>query len=155
MDMREISSRLTSARLKVTPQRIAIYADLLGRDDHPSPESLYQTVKDELPRLSLATVYKTLDSLEEAGLISQVAINNETKRYDANLDSHHHLICTECRNIIDFVDDSLSSVSLDNAGYGFQPKEVKIQILGTCVACQNAAQVEMSGAVDVPTTATK
>ena len=155
MDMREVSRRLTSARLKVTPQRIAIYADLLGRDDHPSPESLYQAVKDDLPRLSLATVYKTLDSLEGAGLISQVAISNETKRYDANLDSHHHLICTECRSVIDFTDESLSSVQLDNAGYGFQPREIKVQILGTCAACQRADRVETSGAVEFPTTVTK
>ena len=153
--MREISRRLSSAQLKVTPQRMAIYAELLGREDHPSPESLFQQVKDDLPRLSLATVYKTLDALEKAGLISQVAINNETKRYDANLDFHHHLICTECRSVTDFVDDSLSSTQLGEAGNGFLPKEVKIQILGTCAACQKAAQVELSSAVAFPTTVTK
>jgi Fur family peroxide stress response transcriptional regulator len=157
IDPRQVSRKLSAAKLKVTPQRLAIYAQLLGSEDHPSPESLYQSVKDDLPKLSLATVYKTLDALEFAGLISQLTITNESKRYDANLDSHHHLICTKCRRVIDFTDESMSAKMQDIA-YGFRPQEIKVQILGVCASChnedtahQNVAEEQVSSAVKTTT----
>jgi len=148
-----LSGRLSAANLKVTPQRLAIYAELLQNRDHPSPETLYQAVKDDLPRMSLATVYKTLDAFESAGLVSQLALANERKRYDANLDPHHHLICTGCRRIIDFNDDALSSLKIENTGHDFRPEEIKVQIMGVCVDCQANASTPNSIAVDELSTA--
>jgi Fur family transcriptional regulator, peroxide stress response regulator len=143
-----VSQRISAANLKVTPQRMAIYAQLLSRDDHPSPESLYLSVKDDLPRLSLATVYKTLDALQAAGLVLQLAIPNEAKRYDANLKPHHHLICTQCRCIIDSTDALLAPLRTQKSKTGFRANEIKVQILGVCASCQNEAQAHQSDVED-------
>lgn len=132
----ELSRRISAANMKVTAQRLAIYAELCSRTDHPSPELLFRALQADLPRLSLATVYKTLDSFESAGLVSQLSLADEDKRYDANLEPHHHLICTECHCIIDFQDASLSSLHISPPGHGFLPAEIKIEITGICADCQ-------------------
>ena len=144
MNPHDVALRLSGASLKVTPQRLTIYGELLERDDHPSPESLFNSVRGELPKLSLATVYKTLDALEQAGLISQVSLPNEAKRYDANLAPHHHLVCTSCRKITDFSDDAFSSLEVRDTKSGFRPHSVQVQVLGLCVLCQEASQTHKS-----------
>ena len=144
----DVALRLSGASLKVTPQRLTIYGELLERDDHPSPESLYQSVRDDLPKLSLATVYKTLDALEGAGLISQVSLPNEAKRYDANLEPHHHLVCTGCRKITDFTDEAFQTLEVQPTESGFRAHSVQVQVLGLCVLCQEASQTHKSDGED-------
>ena len=99
--MHELVRRSRDARMSVTPQRAAIYRALLESEDHPSPEILYRRVHRRMPSLSLATIYKALDALVGLGLVRQVDVAGETKRYDANLDRHHHMICTRCRKVTD------------------------------------------------------
>ena len=144
VDPHEIAIRLSRADLKVTPQRLTIYGELLERDDHPSPESLYHSVRDDLPKLSLATVYKTLDALEGAGLISQVSLPNDAKRYDANLEPHHHLVCTSCRKITDFNDKKFQSLELQHTESGFRAHSIQVLVLGLCELCQKALQTRKS-----------
>jgi Fe2+ or Zn2+ uptake regulation protein len=79
-------------------------------------------------------VYKTLDALESAGLISQVSTIGELKRYDANGSKHHHLICTRCKRITDLSDEALDAIRPPKVD-GFVASEVKVQILGLCAAC--------------------
>jgi Fe2+ or Zn2+ uptake regulation protein len=85
-------------------------------------------------------VYKTLDALESAGLVEQVSRIGDTKRYDANLDPHHHLVCTRCRTIIDVMlpEEHLPSVRtavIGSAGRKFEVTGVHVQFLGTCQDC--------------------
>jgi len=134
-DPSDLADRFRAAGLKATPQRVAILRALLGVPEHPSPEEVYRLVAEEMPSISLGTIYKTLDALEGAGMVSQVALLNETKRYDANQSPHHHLICTSCRRIVDFTDPSLDGIEPPNALSGFTPHELKVQILGICDRC--------------------
>src|SRR6266542_2675340 len=90
------------AGMNVTPQRIAIYRALLKSEDHPTPEMLYRDVSREMPSLSLATIYKTLDSLSAIGLVRSVDLDSDKRRYDANDDAHHHLVCSACGKIRDY-----------------------------------------------------
>ena len=69
-----LAERCRAAGLKATPQRIAVLRSLVLSDQHPSPESTYSDVRMSLPSISRGTVYKTLETLEEAGLIQQVAV---------------------------------------------------------------------------------
>jgi Fur family peroxide stress response transcriptional regulator len=131
----ELARRCREAGLRATPQRLAIFRALLGTKAHPSPEGVFAVVKDALPSLSLATVYNTLESLAEAGLIREVGQLSNTRRYDANQSHHHHLVCTACGAITDFVDPKLDDVVLPTGIQGFIPAEMQIQILGTCSAC--------------------
>jgi len=121
--------------MKVTPQRLAVYAALMATPEHPSPEEIYQTVRTTMPTVSLATVYKTLETLEQHGLASQVARLHVSKRYDANLEPHHHLICTVCRKISDIRNEALDAIAPPADLSGFVPTEVNVQIFGLCISC--------------------
>lgn len=132
----ELIERCRAVGLKVTPQRLAVFRALVGRADHPSPEALFKSVRKEIPAISLATVYKALDALEDAGLVSEVSRLQETKRYDANLSPHHHLVCTECRRIID-VELPESGPPEPIGGFGnFEATQMHVQILGVCGDCR-------------------
>jgi Fur family peroxide stress response transcriptional regulator len=127
--------RCRSKRMSVTPQRLAIYRALLEAEDHPSPEMLYQRIRPKMPSLSLATVYKTLDALDALGLVKEVSVGSETKRYDANLERHHHLVCTDCGAIMDFYDRTLDAVTPPRRISGFVPRGIHIQVTGRCSQC--------------------
>ncbi len=123
------------SRMNVTPQRLAIYQTLLESDDHPSPESLYQRVRRGMPSVSLATIYKTLDALQYLGVIQEFTVLSESRRYDGNLDRHHHLVCLRCKQVSDFYDAGLDQVAPREDLGGFVPRAVSVQIIGLCAGC--------------------
>jgi Fur family peroxide stress response transcriptional regulator len=127
--------RCHDAGLTVTPQRIAIYRALIEAHDHPSPEQVYQRVLPEMPSLSLATVYKTLDALCELGVVQEVSVLSDTKRYDANLERHHHLVCSRCHKVEDFYDEQMDGLQPRHQSDGFVAQAVNVQVMGLCRAC--------------------
>jgi Fur family peroxide stress response transcriptional regulator len=136
--MDELVVRCRSHGLSVTPQRMAIYRALLVAEDHPSPETLYGRVRTEMPSLSLATIYKVLDALVDLGLVHEVAAMSGTKRYEANLEKHHHLVCTQCGTIVDFNDRDLDAVVPPRRApklVGFIAETVSVQVMGVCARC--------------------
>jgi len=94
--------RCRAAGLKVTPQRIAVYKELINTDEHPSAEKLYQKIKKALPNISLDTVNRTLLTLDEIGAAFIVEGSGDPKRFDGNIETHQHFKCTKCRKIFDF-----------------------------------------------------
>jgi Fur family peroxide stress response transcriptional regulator len=131
----DMIERCRSSGMNMTPQRVVIYRALLESEDHPSPEALRDRVKDQLPAVSLATIYKTLDTLVELGLASELPVIGNTKRYDGNMGQHHHLVCDSCGLVEDFDDEQLSALPLPRTR-GFQPKSVSIHIHGLCSSCR-------------------
>lgn len=91
-----------SAGLKLTQQRLEIFLELARAIDHPSAETLYRSLQERLPTLSLDTVYRTLASLEKHGLIDRLNTRQSQARFEVVSDQHHHLVCINCREIIDF-----------------------------------------------------
>ena len=130
----EIRTKLSSCGLKSTQQRIVIYDAVSRSLEHPSAEKIYESVKVDNPSISLATVYKTLETLIEAGLVSRVMNEDGTMRYDANLNSHNHIYCTNTKEIIDYEDPELGeliknyfeSKNITN----LKIKEISVQING-------------------------
>jgi Fur family peroxide stress response transcriptional regulator len=88
--------------LKVTPQRIAIYRELIKTREHPSAEMLYEKVRQVFPNISLDTVNRTLLTLNEIGAASAVEGSGDAKRFDGGLDKHQHFRCVKCKRVIDF-----------------------------------------------------
>ena len=88
--------------LKITPQRIVIYQELLHSKDHPNAEALYKRVKKIIPDISLDTVNRTLLTFSKIGLVKNVEGYGEPRRYDPDLQNHHHFRCLNCNSIIDF-----------------------------------------------------
>jgi len=88
--------------LKVTPQRTVIYKKLLGSKDHPNAEVLYRRVKDIIPDISFDTVNRTLLTFSKIGIVNIVEGYGEPRRFDPDIENHHHFRCVNCDSIIDF-----------------------------------------------------
>ncbi len=131
----DLLKRFRDAGMNVTPQRVTIYQALLESEDHPSPEVLYQRVLPRLPNLSLATIYKALDALTRVGVVREVSVISDSKRFDANLDHHHHLICERCQRVTDFYDPELDKLPAPKRVAGFVTESMSVQIMGTCADC--------------------
>ncbi len=95
------NERCREHNLKITPQRAAIYRELLKAKDHPSADMLYKRVKKRVPNISFDTVYRTLLSFSEIGLTDVVEGYGEPKRFDPNTYVHHHFRCMKCGKIKD------------------------------------------------------
>jgi Fur family peroxide stress response transcriptional regulator len=134
---REYIKRFQKKGLKLTNQRIAVYEALASTDTHPTADSIYHQVKEKYPMISLNTVYNTLEVLKEIGEISQIH-TDVSARFDANMSSHHHLVCLHCRKIEDFVDPELDQIPLKVPGRrDFKILSHKVEFQGYCKKCQS------------------
>jgi Fur family peroxide stress response transcriptional regulator len=129
--------------LAVTEQRRAIYAALAASREHPSAEQIWKAVRDELPNLSLATVYKNLEALRAIGAIADVNTLHDQGRYEAALPGtgagkpHHHLVCVKCKKVLDLHDEDLDEVQVKpRSAHGFEIRSVRVQAEGLCPDCR-------------------
>ncbi|HVD99003.1 MAG TPA: transcriptional repressor [Cytophagaceae bacterium] len=106
----QVKERLAQYELKATQQRIVIYDALMQLHNHPTAEMIYDYVKAANPSISLATVYKTLDTFVSSGLAAKVMSANGSARYDGYMDHHSHLYCINTEEIVDFEDEQLSKL---------------------------------------------
>ena len=133
----EFPEACRKAGQKVTPQRSAIFAMLASTDAHPTPEEVYSEIRKSAPSISLATVYKILDMFHARGFIRRVSTQDQVARYDANMESHHHLICSGCGRIRDISFEQ--RVPVDAAlveSNGFRVSDYEIHFHGKCGDCQ-------------------
>lgn len=121
---------------KLTVQRLEIYRQLSGCQDHPSAEVLHQRVAKNLPMVSLETVYRALNKFEKVGLISRINTTNRRGRFDANTSPHSHIICTQCGDIKDLgLDDfDISRIHLGINGWG-RVDSINLILTGACRKC--------------------
>ena len=108
----EFVIKCRNATLSVTPQRLAIYKALTQDQSHPRPEKIHKKIIKDFPTISLATVYKTLETFEKFNIISRVTPLHNTVRYDSIIEHHHHIICVKCKKIIDLFDPKLDEIDV-------------------------------------------
>lgn len=96
----ELLQLLKDRELKATPQRLCVLK-ILRKHEHPSIDELYAEIKKEYPSISLATVYKNLNTLQEQGLVVEVNIANKKTCYDIYEQEHIHVVCDQCGGIED------------------------------------------------------
>ncbi len=123
--------------LKLTHQRMEIFRELASATDHPSAETLYARLNTKLPTLSLDTIYRTLATFEEHGLAARVDTVESQARYEAELDQHHHAICSECGQITDFNWGALDKMQMpaEIAGWGRIDNQ-QVTLHGVCGKCE-------------------
>ncbi|MDX1688449.1 MAG: Fur family transcriptional regulator [Candidatus Promineifilaceae bacterium] len=133
-----VAERLKAAGLRLTPQRVAIYRALVQTDSHPTAQRLYEQLQPELPSLSQATVYNTLQALVEKGLVHEIGdAGDGAVHYDADLAPHVNLVCTRCHRIDDFHADLLAKADdLVAAESGYRLQGARLVYYGLCPACQ-------------------
>jgi len=134
MKAEEISARLIEKGLKVTPQRIAIFEAIIKLNNHPTAENIIDYIRKNHPNISVATVYKVLDTLVEKRLIKKVKTEKDIMRYDAVMESHHHIYCSDSDRIKDYKDLALNELLEryfeKNKIPGFKIEDIKLQIIG-------------------------
>jgi len=101
--------------LKITPQRSLIFDELSKAKDHPTADAIYKRVRKSLSNISFDTVYRTLLSFTEIGIVNLVEGSGEQKRFEPNLHQHHHFRCIKCRTIYDFENDAYSDIAVPEA----------------------------------------
>ena len=122
--------------LSVTPQRLAIYEELLKSKDHPYSEDVFERVRKTFPDISLDTVYRTLTTFAKIGLVHVVEGYGEAKRYDPDISRHHHFRCRVCNKIIDFHDDNFDKLKAPRTfKKNFRISNIKVVLEGVCDKC--------------------
>ena len=96
----ELVAKLRPLGMRLTPQRLAIAEVVVNSADHPSVRDIYERVRAFFPYVTIATVYSTLDVLEEAGIVRELPFQR-LSRYDANLSPHANLVCVGCGMVVD------------------------------------------------------
>jgi Fur family peroxide stress response transcriptional regulator len=126
-----------SVGLKITPQRIAIYTELIKTTRHPSAEKLYRKVKKIFPNISLDTVNRTLLTLTEIDAAFVIEGSGEPKRFDANMETHQHFKCIKCKKIIDFHHRPFDNIKVpDDIEKKFTILKKTVYLEGLCDLCR-------------------
>ena len=128
---------LRARGMRVTPQRAIIFEAIEKLEGHITAEDIFQAVQQANPYISLATVYRTLELLQELRLISQTNFGR-SQTYFALKDHgpHHHLVCIECGAIEEFEDDLLEPLRTSlKMQFGFQANAEHLCIFGLCKSC--------------------
>jgi Fur family transcriptional regulator, ferric uptake regulator len=133
-----IESTLRHQGYKVTPQRRTIIEEIIGSHEHQTPAAIYERIKTQNPGIGLVTIYRTLEILEECGLICETHAGHSCRSYLMRQASghHHHLICSDCGKVVDFADCGLDE--LENRlkeKSGFKINSHLLEFLGQCREC--------------------
>ena len=139
--MENLTLLFKEKNLKLTPQRYAIYKYLKSTKSHPSAEMIYDNLKANYPTMSRATIYKTLKTLIELGVVIELNVGEDNFRYDANTSQHPHIICLSCGRVDD----------IENADFNFLDDEAKkytdykidthqLYFYGICPECQKKSE---------------
>ena len=133
----ELVARLRPLGLRLTPQRLAIAEVVVNSADHPSVRDIYERVRAFFPYVTIATVYSTLDVLEQAGVVQELPFQR-LSRYDANLSPHANLVCIGCSLVLDSdvgeetVAELLELVTTES---DFQVSSQRLDFYGWCSGC--------------------
>ena len=123
--------------IRLTPQRLAIAEVVINSADHPTVREIFERVRAFFPYVTIATVYSTLATLEQSGIVRELPFQKHS-RYDANLEPHANLVCIGCDSVID------AEVSLDlvaelehqvAAESQFQVSSQRVDFYGWCSGC--------------------
>ena len=106
-------------------------------DNHPTADNIIEYIKTNHPNIAIGTVYKTLETYVEKGIVKKVKTDRDIMRYDAILDKHHHLYCAECDIIEDYYDEELNLLLekyfAKKKIKNFKIEDIKLQIVGTFI----------------------
>jgi Fe2+ or Zn2+ uptake regulation protein len=127
-----IKEILQSKKLKASSARLLLLKKLSEPQGHYSAEDLFQSLKDTLPGLSLATVYKNLEDLRAAGILRMVALPDQVRQYEWERGDHLHLV--EGKSLTDLEDtdlfEEIKNLIAQKIGSGFEIENIDVQVFG-------------------------
>ena len=127
---------LKSHGQRFTEQRSAVYRVLSGTDEHPTADEVFTAVRSQISDISLATVYKALETLVSCELANKLTYGDGSARYDARTDEHCHARCLACGSVRDVMGAPLQSSIPDICpSDGFQVQGYRLEVVGYCAGC--------------------
>lgn len=136
-----LRAALGASGQRFTEQRSAVFRFLRGTQSHPTADEVFLRVRSDVPGISLATVYKSLETLVGCGLATKLTYVDGSARYDGRTDDHHHVRCLACSRVMDLphrVDDG-EVERLQASAEGFRVTGVRLELTGYCPACDREA----------------
>jgi Fe2+ or Zn2+ uptake regulation protein len=129
--------------LRVTPQRLVVLEVLSRAHGHLSVEEIHTLVRLQQPALSAVTIYRTLETLEEYGLVARGVLGDRLVRWELVAGPHHHLVCRRCAAIVELGDEPFQRLAADLAArYGVRVQQRHVSLEGLCAVCAAAADAE-------------
>ena len=123
--------------LRMTNQRELILTELKKSKKHLSADELYERVKKVMPRISLATVYRNLEILSEAGMIGKLEISGRQKRFDYDTEEHDHIYCVQCHRVDNIVlDRRVEDQEHVGTAKGYTVTGMRVEFAGICPSCR-------------------
>lgn len=126
---------LKDSGLKITPQRITILQEI-QKAGHATVEEIYRSILQIYPSISLATIYKNLISMCEAGIINEIKPPLQKQRYEINYTPHSHLICQICGFLQDVNIDTGRVIDLKEISSDFEINAMSVSVYGVCKKCK-------------------
>src|SRR3954454_13891183 len=132
----ELSAALRARGQRVTLPRLLVHRHLRRREGHVTPEQLHSELAPLLPSLSPATIYGTLDLLDELGFVRRGSTPRGNTVYDPRVEPHHHVICRLCGRMQD-LDAGVNGAAAEHAvrAAGFTIDYGQLQLTGVCDQC--------------------
>jgi Fur family peroxide stress response transcriptional regulator len=128
--------------LAFTFQRQVIYEAIVDSREHPTPELIYEQVRQRIPSISLGTIYKNVKTFLDSGVLREVTLHHGSLRLESNMIPHHHLVCSLCKAIFDIDESAVEPVRLlkTELPTNFSIKQCQIEFVGICKSCQTTQQ---------------
>jgi Fe2+ or Zn2+ uptake regulation protein len=134
--------------LKATPQRYAVFNALYQDGSHPTAETVWDRVREQMPSVSLRTIYQVLGDLVSLGELGAVSVDNGAARFDPNVFPHAHFVCRGCERILDVIASrpDLISTHPGMAGVASASEDLAVEVAeiifrGSCASCQRGSSV--------------
>lgn len=137
--VREVfTTYLQKKKHRKTPERFAILKQIFNNEGHFDADMLYNAMQNDY-RVSLATIYNTLELLLDCGLIVKHPFAGQTAQFEKTLGNsiHHHLVCTKCGSVKEFSDKKIRTVVQSKTFTGFESSHYSLYLYGICKKCRN------------------
>jgi len=137
-----MTDELSHQGYRMTPQRLMIVSAIENSENHISAEDIYSQVVAKYPNVNVSTVYRTLELLEQLGLVTKTEMGvGRIMYHPLDKGHHHHLVCRECGNVIDLDESALTPLKESLLhDYQFSAELRHLGILGLCANCKQKLQ---------------
>jgi len=153
--LEDFRRRCKERGLAFTFQRQVIYEAVVDSHEHPTPELIYEQVRQRIPSISLGTVYKNVKTFLDSGVLKEVTLHHGSLRLEANMTPHHHVVCSSCRAIYDIAQTAVEPVQYFTGELpaGFSIEGCRVEFVGLCKTC--LAKRTKSKTIQLKTTQTR
>lgn len=123
--------------MKNSKQRSLVLQAVQNNRSHPTAETIHNIVKEEIPNISLGTVYRNLNRLSDDGYIKRIKFSNESDRFDGMTYNHYHMVCEQCKRVFDISSKGFKINEAIAKKTGYKILEHEMILKGICTTCQN------------------